>query len=387
MKTLHPSSLESLARRQAPEGSWILSVYLNVDPQVRANRRGAHKLVLDQLLKDLESDLEDSGQRDHFQEDADWVRRQVEVHIPKGRSMVFFCDISEGYTYQEDLPVRLPNGAWYEKRPYIRPLLDAWKEYERTGIVVVDRERARFLVASMGEVEEMEEAFQTPAVRHRSTAGTDHMRSQMVFQRRAATWSHWFLKEVADALHDMVEEYEIDRVVLAGPEEVTAELKRLLPKGVLSRVAARVRASVTARPQDLLEQVTPVLRDLDAALERELVAECVTTARKAQSGSAKAVLGLEAVLDAVNQGRVYQILVPAGFSAPGRHCPSCQVLLDHGPAQGACPYCSGTLQEEDDVVWAACDRVLLLGGKVEEITDPEAKKELTAAGPVGAFLR
>ncbi|MBZ4659223.1 MAG: hypothetical protein JG766_1146, partial [Desulfacinum sp.] len=32
MKTLHPSSLESLARRQAPEGSWILSVYLNVDP-------------------------------------------------------------------------------------------------------------------------------------------------------------------------------------------------------------------------------------------------------------------------------------------------------------------------------------------------------------------
>jgi hypothetical protein len=63
------------------------------------------------------------------------------------------------------------------------------------------------------------------------------------------------------------------------------------------------------------------------------------------------------------------------------------VLLDHGPAQGACPYCSGALQEEDDVVWAACDRVLLLGGKVEEITDPEAKRELTAAGPVGAFLR
>ncbi|SMC17230.1 Protein required for attachment to host cells [Desulfacinum hydrothermale DSM 13146] len=387
MKTLHPSSLESLARRNAPEGSWILSVYLNVDPQVRANRRGAHKLVLDQLLKDLESHLADEDQRDHFQEDADWIRRQVEVHIPKGRSMVFFCDLSEGYTYQEDLPVRLPNGAWYEKRPHIRPLLDAWKEHERTGIVVVDRERARLLVASMGEVEEMEEAFQTPAVHHRSTAGSDHMRSQMVFQRRAATWSHWFLKEVADALHDMMDAYQIDRVVLAGPEEVTAELKRLLPKGVLSRVAARIRASVAAKAQDLLDQAAPVLRQLDAARERELVDECITTARKAQSESPKAVLGLEAVLDAVNQGRVYQILVPEGFSAPGWHCPSCRVLLDHGPAQQTCPYCSGALKEEDDAVWAACDRVLLLGGRVEEIRDPEAVQALQSAGPVGAFLR
>ncbi len=387
MKALHPSSLESLARRHAPEGSWILSVYLNLDPQVRANRRGAHKLVLDQMLKDLEATLDDPETLAHFREDADWVRNQVGLHIPKGKTVVLFCDVSEGYTYLEDLPVRLPNGAWYERRPYIRPLLDAWKEYERTGIVVVDREKARFLVASMGEVEEVEEAFQTPAVRHRATAGTDHMRSQMVFQRRAATWSHWFLKEVADALHDMIEEYSIDRVVLAGPEDVTAELKRILPKGVLARVAARVRASVTAKPKELLETVTPVLRELDAAQENDLVTECITTARKAQSETPKAVLGLDAVLNAVNQGRVYQILVPIGFSAPGWHCPTCDVLMDHAPAASACPYCSTALNDVDDVVWAACDRVLAMGGKVEEIGADGAKEILKKEGPVGAFLR
>ncbi len=387
MKALHPSSLESLARRHAPEGSWILSVYLNLDPQVRANRRGAHKLVLDQMLKDLEATLDDPETLAHFREDADWVRNQVGLHIPKGKTVVLFCDVSEGYTYLEDLPVRLPNGAWYERRPYIRPLLDAWKEYERTGIVVVDREKARFLVASMGEVEEVEEAFQTPAVRHRATAGTDHMRSQMVFQRRAATWSHWFLKEVADALHDMIEEYSIDRVVLAGPEDVTAELKRILPKGVLARVAARVRASVTAKPKELLEAVIPVLRELDAAQENDLVTECITAARKAQSETPKAVLGLDAVLNAVNQGRVYQILVPIGFSAPGWHCPTCDVLMDHAPAASACPYCSTALNDVDDVVWAACDRVLAMGGKVEEIGADGAKEILKKEGPVGAFLR
>lgn len=387
MKALHPSSLESLARRHAPEGSWILSVYLNLDPQVRANRRGAHKLVLDQMLKDLEVDLEDPQKVAHFQEDAEWVRNQVELHIPKGWSLVLFCDLSEGYTYQEDLPVRLPNGAWYERRPYIRPLLDAWKEYERTGIVVADREKARLLVASMGEVEEVEEAFQTPAVRHRATAGTDHMRSQMVFQRRAATWSHWFLKEVADSLHDMIEEYKIDRVVLAGPEDVTAELRRILPKGVLARVVARVRAPVTAKPKELLEAVTPVLRELDANREKELVSECITAARKAQSESPKAVLGLDAVLHAVNQGRVYQILVPVGFSAPGWHCAGCDVLLDHAPTEQVCPYCSGSLSAMDDVVWAACDRVLALGGKVEEIGADGAKETLRKDGPLGAFLR
>lgn len=387
MKALHPSALESLARRRAPEGSWILSVYLNLDPQVRASRRGAHKLVLEQMLRDLEAALEDPQAAEHFKEDAEWVRNQVSLHIPRGKSLVLFCDISEGYTYHEDLPVRLPNGAWYERRPHIRPLLDAWQEYERTGIVVVDREKARFLVASMGEVEEVEEAFQTPAVRHRSTAGTDHMRSQMVFQRRAATWSHWFLKEVADSLHDMIEEHGIDRVVLAGPEEVTAELQRILPKGVLARVAARVRAPLTAKARELMDVVTPVLRELDAAREKELVAECITSARKAQAEWPKAVLGLDAVLDAVNQGRVYQILVPTGFSASGWHCPACDVLLDHAPAEQTCPYCSGSLQEMDDVVWAACDRVLALGGKVEEIGADGAKETLRKDGPVGAFLR
>ncbi|MEJ5347498.1 MAG: VLRF1 family aeRF1-type release factor [Desulfosoma sp.] len=387
MKALHPSSLESLARRHAPEGSWILSVYLNLDPQVRANRRGAHKLVLDQMLKDLEATLADPETAEHFREDADWVRNQVGLHIPKGKTLVFFCDVSEGYTYLEDLPVRLPNGAWYERRPYIRPLLDAWKEYERTAIVVVDREKARFLVASMGEVEEVEEAFQTPAVRHRVTAGTDHMRSQMVFQRRAATWSHWFLKEVADSLHDMIEEYSIDRVVLAGPEDVTAELKRILPKGVLARVAARVRASVTAKPKELLETVIPVLGELDAARENDLVTECITAARKAQSETPKAVLGLDAVLNAVNQGRVYQILVPVGFSVPGWHCPTCDVLMDHAPSAGTCPYCTNALNDVDDVVWAACDRVLAMGGKVEEIGADGAKEILKKDGPVGAFLR
>ncbi len=387
MKALHPRFLESLARRQAPEGSWILSVYLNLDPQVRGKRRATHKLVCEQLLKDLEESLEEPEKKAHFREDALWVRNQVALHIPKGKSLILFCDVSEGYSHMEDLPVRLPNGIWYERRPYIRPLLDAWKEYERTGIVVVDREKARFLVASMGEVEEVEEAFQTPAVRHRSTAGSDHMRSQMVLQRRAATWSRWFLKEVADALHDMIEEHKIDRVILAGPEDVTAELKRLLPKGVLSRVAARVRASVAAKPQELLELITPVLRSLDASRERDLVNECITTARKAQNESAKAVLGLDAVLDAVNQGRVYQILVPADFTAPGWHCPSCAVLLDHSPKDEVCPYCSGPLNPMDDVVWAACDRVLGFGGKIEEIGDPEAAGKLVSAGSIGAFLR
>ncbi|MGQ9485384.1 MAG: baeRF10 domain-containing protein [Desulfosoma sp.] len=387
MKALHPSSLESLARRHAPEGSWILSIYLNLDPQMRASRRGAHKLVLEQMLNDLEGTLDDPQTVEHFREDAQWVRSQVELHIPKGRSLVLFCDVSEGYTYQEDVPVRLPNGAWYERRPYIRPLLDAWKEYERTGIVVVDREKARLLVASMGEVEEVEEAFQTPAVRHRATAGTDHMRSQMVFQRRAATWSYWFLKEVADSLHDMIEDYGIDRVVLAGPEDVTAELKRILPKGVLARVVARMRASVTAKPKELLEAVAPMLRELGAAQERDLVFECITAARKTQSESSKAVLGLEAVLNAVNQGRVYQILVPVGFAAPGFHCPTCDVLMDHAPSTNACPYCSGALEDMDDVVWAACDRVLAMGGKVEEIGADGAKEVLKKEGPLGAFLR
>jgi len=387
MNVLQPQMIEELAERTARDGSPVLSVYLNLEVDDPATRRSSHKAALDRILKDLESQLEEAAILRHFREDSQWVRQKVEFYLPKGKSLLLFCDVSESFYFEADLPVRMATQAWFGNTPYLRPLLETLGEYERYGVVLVDRERARFFVISMGIVEEVSDLFQDPPVKHRSTAGSDHMRSQMILQRRAATWSGWFLKDVSDILHDLIKKHDIDRILLAGPEDVTADLQRLLPRAVLPRVVDRVRISAAAKANEVFELSLPFIEKLERQQELELVKDLITIAQKTEPTARKAVLGLNATLDAVNQGRVHRLLYLAGTKLGGYQCPACEVLLDQTPADGNCPYCSNRLDYVEDVLWLASERVLEMGGRTEEIRGAEAGRQFKTAGIIGAFLR
>jgi peptide chain release factor subunit 1 len=387
MMVLQPQLIQQLAERTPQSNSPVLSVYLDLDPSSPTNRRGGYRLALEEMLKQIETQISDDHKRRHFLEDASWARKQMEMRMPRGRSLALFCDVSEDFLFQEDLAIRLANQVWYGETPYTRPLVQALNEYDRYGVVLVDKEKARFFVLSMQNIEELDDTFQTPAVRHRRTAGSDHMRSQMVLQRRAATWSGWFLKEVAEILEDVIKKQAINSIFLAGQEDISAELLRLLPKAIAARLVNTVRMPVTAKGNEVLEICWPQVEAIERQRERGLVEDLVTIAHKAQPNLEKAVVGLDATLNAVNQARVYRLIYPAGRTASGGECPTCAVLLDHPPKDGKCPYCSGSLQEVDDVIWLAAERVLAMGGKVEEIHDEEACSKLESAGRLGAYLR
>lgn len=387
MRLLQPQTVQELAERASRDGSPVLSVYLNLDPVNPVIRRGGHKLALDGMLKELESQIKDEHRLKQFQEDAEWVRQKVEYLIPKGRSLVFFCDVSESFHFGEDLPIRLANQAWYGSTPYVRLLREAMNEYERYGLVLVDREKARFFVITMGQIEEVSDVFQDPPFKHRSTAGSDQMRSQMVNQRRAAQWSEWFLRDASTILHDIIKEYSVDRIILAGPEEVTAEMSRLLPRVVASRLVDRVRMAVTAKGSEVLQMAMPVIDRIGREQERALVNDLVTIAQKSNPTVEKAVLGVNAVMDALNQGRVHRLIYSSGLAMGGYQCAGCEVLLDHCPPDCKCPYCSNQLEETEDLLWFATERVLTMGGRSEEIRDSEARGQLESRGGIGAFLR
>jgi peptide subunit release factor 1 (eRF1) len=387
MMVLQPHVLHELTERPTRPDSPVLSVYLNLNPSAPTNRRGGYRLALEEMLKQIEVQLAEEEERRHFQEDAAWTRKQIELSVPKGRSLVLFCDVSEAFHYRQDLSIRMANQVWYGDSPYTRPLMQAINEYQRYGVVLVDKENARFFVFTMQSIEELEKAFQTPAVRHRRTAGSDHLRSQMTLQRRAATWSGWFLKEVAEILDETFSSQRIHGVILAGQEDITAELQRLLPKALAAQVVGAVRMPITTKPQEVLEICGPLVENLERTLERQLVDDLLTIAKKAQPKQEKAVAGLEATLNAINQARVYRLLCPAGRKTAGCECPSCGILLDHPPRDGQCPYCSSALHEVDDIIWLASERVLAMGGKVEEIRDEQACATLEAIGKVGAYLR
>ncbi|SFM50983.1 hypothetical protein [Thermodesulforhabdus norvegica] len=387
MKVFEPHVLKELKERTARDGSPVLSVYLNIDPSLPANAKGGYRTLLDQMLEKVRANIEDSSLKEHFEEDSRWIRSRVEHLIPGGKTYVAFCDVSEDFYYEEELPLRLANVVAYEDTPYVRPLIEAMDEYERYGVVLLDREKARFFIVFLGQIEELEDAINIPPVRHRKTSGTDHMRSQMVFQRRAETWSSWFLKELSERLQELTLRYQLPHLILMGPPEVTAEFYRLLPRSLQEKVVDRVRMPVKASEKEVLEACIPAIEERERAVEEKLVKDVVTAASKSGSTSEKAVMGINGVLDAINQGRVYLLVYPSGYAVSGYYCPRCEVLLDHAPENANCPYCSAELEEVDDIIWLASEKVLASKGRIEEVRSPGAKKYLEQNGFVGAFLR
>ncbi len=385
MKIFQKDTLKALRNRTAKNDSPVLSVYLNIDPSISMNAKGGYKVVLDQMLSRIEKAIENDPKLiSHYEEDKNWVKKRVENLIPAGKTFIAFCDASENIFYEEEIPLRLANAVYYEPIPYIKPIVEAMDHYERYAIVLLDSEKARFFTLIFGKLDEIQDSINIPPVKYRKAPGSDHMRSQTVFQRRAETWTNWFLKDISSKIHDIVEEEDIQHIILMGPSEVTSDLYRFLPKGLQERVVARLRMSVKAKPDEILEVVMPVIEERERLSELRTVADLITTANKTTE---KAVLGLNAVLDSINQGRVYLLVYPAGITLQGYYCLKCETLIDQVSASKKCPYCDTSMEGMEDVLWIASEKVLSYGGKVEEVKSEDARIRLIENGMVGAFLR
>jgi len=135
----------------------------------------------------------------------------------------------------------------------------------------------------------------------------------------------------------MVRRYDLDGILLAGPEDVTAELLRMLPKRVASRVVQRMRMAVQAKPSEVLDLSFPVIEQIESQQERSIVGDLITIARKANPTMEKAVLGINGILDAVNQGRVQRLLYPRGGKSQGFNVQPVTCSLTIRPLMGNAP--------------------------------------------------
>jgi peptide chain release factor subunit 1 len=263
---------------------------------------------------------------------------------------------------------------------YVRPLLELLDDYERYGVILVDKERARVFTVFLGEIEEEREALAAAEVRHKKASGTDHLRSQMNFQRQDEMHVRWHLKAVAEVTDELARSHTFDRLVLAGPVAATSELHRLLPKRLRARVVGTVRLPFDASPQDVLRETLGLEQAAERAEERQRVEVLLTAAAKGNGG----VVGLEPTLEAIQERRVWRLVYAAGYDARGVECSQCGALLPSTPEK--CVYCGAPPRLVDDLLERAIRRVVDGGGDVEQVHD-EAATRLWEAGGIGALLR
>jgi peptide chain release factor subunit 1 len=301
-------------------------------------------------------------------------------HKPTGQGMILFCSGEDGLFWWRDVKVLGPNEVRWSRRPHIRPLLELQDEFERYCIILSDREQGHLFTVFMGEIEQHLELASSAEVKHSKKPGSDHIRSQMQFQRKADLHALWHLKKVVKLAERQMSLCPYERLIVAGPAETTGVLHRLLPKRLKDRVVASIALPVQAAPQEILEATLKIEQRVEREAEVKLVGDLVVAASK----SMRAVTGLAATVLAFNNAELWKLVYAQESSVPGKRCALCDRL--YGVDRFSCGHCNKPLQPVDDLIEIIAERLIRLGRRVEQVRG-EASQHLMQAGGIGGFLR
>ena len=357
----------------------VLSLYADITPQRLAEAHLEQRV--DALLKAEKVKLRDKQETRRFQRAAERVQDHLRFEFRQsGRAIAAFCAPEQELWRLYHLPAAVDDRLIWADHAYLRPLFMLMDEYERFGVALVDRERARFFLYYLNEAAEYGIAAwdQTPPrTRDRGPGQLRHLHKLEEKYRQ-------HFRHVAEILNRLFERERWPWLVLGGVKENNSALEEELPEILQERVAGVFQAPVTANLSEVRDEVAEIERRVEGKVEAERVEAVITGAHKGKG----ATLGLPDTLLAVQQARVLVLITLAGFRHKGWRCLNCGGLtadLAESP-QPVCPYCAGSLAVEEDIIELAMQVVVGQGGILEVVRGPAAER-LSSHGSIGALLR
>lgn len=361
-----------------PEAS-ILSLYVNVDQSNAANLNRGFETEVESLFRKMpDGHSAPENNRLEFEAECRKVLEFLSEYTPKGKALVIFSDSSRDLWWQRDLQVSLPTGARWSAKPWVRPLLEVIEDHDRFGVVLIDKHHARILTVDASGVHQQLEVLSDVPNKH-ATTGTDHIFSQGQMERDHTNHLKAHARRVAEELAALVDRMKLARVVIGGPVEATSMFTSELPKRIEQMMIGTISAPVDATGERLESELREIQRKAEHEDEVKIVDSMITAAMKGD----RAVLGISKTLAAIQEGRVYRLVVARDYRAEGRDCGACQVLVADGLER--CSFCGGRLEPVPDLINRASHRVIEQGGRVQTVSG-EAADRLATTG-IGAVLR
>jgi peptide chain release factor subunit 1 len=289
------------------------------------------------------------------------------------RGVALFSSSRAGLWEEAQVPRPIPDLATVADQPYVLRLETLVDTYESFCSVIVDREKARIFLAKTGRIEEERDVLDEVPGRHDQGGW-----SQARYRRHIEEHVGQHLRHVADTLLRYWKRRRFDHLILAGPDEVLPEFERHLHAYVRRRIASRAALPMTASIDEVLKRSLAVEEAIETERERRVLE------RLHAEGAAgrHAVLGLDAVLDALNDGRVETVVAPFGLSGPGRRCTACGRLWAR---RTTCRTCHGRTAPVPDVIESAVAAALRQSARVETL--PFTSPVDPATRELGALLR
>jgi peptide chain release factor subunit 1 len=368
--TLTEDDIRSLASFKG-NGAPVTSVYLDVDGGRHVRFQDAVRSA-ELMLKDaLAKHADEPSVASDLRRVQELVRGGVDRSKTRGIA-VFSCTAHDFWRVVE-LPVRVRDQVVVNHSPSVRQLEAVIDEYERFGVLLADKQRARVLVYELGELVESTELVE-PLPRGDDV---DHSYRRDQGQNHASALVHQHLRHAADSAFRVFQDRGFERLIIGAPEEIASELRSLLHPYLQERVEARCSIAVGASDSEIREAAHAV----EAEVERRNEATMVQRLRDAVGAHARGVAGLDDTLRALVERRVDTLLVSQGFVHEGWRCGGCAYV---GRIGRMCPVCDTEMHAVDDVVEEAIEEALAQSCDVEICID---NADLDVLGRIGALLR
>ena len=370
---IRQEDLQELLAFHTDEGQ-VVSLYLDADISQQTSE--TIKMQVRAMLKEAGDISEEAGVIEHYLDFSyDWSMPGLAIFSCANQD--FFRAYTSAITFRNR--VRVNN------KPHLKPLTHLLDHYAYYGVIIVDRIGARFFEYHLGELQDsagtMGEDVRKLKLGGGSTRGGGT--SSTTGQRGGQGGRHEEevvlrnMRESAAAAQQFFSDKPIRRLFLGGTAENVALLRDNLSKQLQSRVAGTFAVDMTAGEHEVRERSLGLLRQANAAREQELVKRMITIAAK---GGA-AVIGLDATLKTVSEGRVQTLVISDGYRSPGYSDAGSNFLTAY--EGDTSPY-GDELVKVPDVVEAAVSRTMEQGGLIEIVSD---SPELEEAGRIGALLR
>jgi peptide chain release factor subunit 1 len=355
----------------------VLSLYLDLDPAQFATppaRATAVRSLLDEAERKLrEGDGMPHQDRADLQASLKRAAALLERDLPTegAQAVAVFASDASGLFEVIALPRPVPSRVAIGRSPLVGPLARLERR-ERWCVALVSRRDARIFRGSPESLREIEQIHDVVFGQHDQGGW-----SQARFQRGIEKEKDDHLKHTAEALMKHFKRRPFQRLILGGPREVVADFESKLHGYLKERLAGRIEVDVdTATPDQVLRKARPLLEELEE--ERE------SAALERLGDGGRAALGLDEVLQALNERRVECLLLDERFAAPGTDCPECGWLGPDG--ERTCPVDGRELERLDDLTEAAIEVTLQQSAEILAVR--RRREELhKRTGGVAALLR
>jgi hypothetical protein len=279
-----------------PGADHTLSLYLTTDPS-RVENQGATlgwRIWLKNGLRELSA---------AHPGDATYTalcgRAEALLEDYRGRSKALALFLTPHAEQLFELPVPLAESSASYGRAALAPLLWLMDEYERTLIVIVDHERARFISGYMG-VSSREGQHTDDFVAHEYPERSGHNQAAS-----AADHQRHFMQGVAEHARRLKDETGAERLILGGNDEVAHALKHALHESVARAVVAIVPIPQRADDREVVRLALPFALAYERQREVELVDQAIDFAKSGGPGA----LGMAAVAACLERKQVELLML------------------------------------------------------------------------------